>query len=382
MEDNSVVFHLADGVYVGSLNYQDHGTSDMTPTLSRTGTAITSKTSSYNALMQVKNLTDCIYDALQTRDSLTKQIEAIITENKVSGEKISAAVSMQASASNVKDAATQTQREVKKLKVQLQQAKAALEARRTAIATGCFTLQTDEESYPESQAVLPSLRTEQSRLKSHINGQIRRIATQLITIFPIEPIPHHPLCFTIAELYLPSAAQFSLASTSHGPPLSDETTAAALGFAAHITLLLANKLFLPLPYNIAYRGSTSTIFDPLTPSSQLGTSAKLPPNTTPTEENSPWRVYTLSQRGSADTRRFTWGVYLLNKCVEEVMGKVGIKCVDPRNTAANLKVLLSVLEGGRGDVPERKAGMVRGLSGLRTASTAPAGGLKGGEGDG
>lgn len=48
--------------------------------------------------------------------------------------------------------------------------------------------------------------------------------------------------------------------------------------------------------------------------------------------------------------RFEYGVLLLNKDVETLLEGEGCRLVDVRCTAGNLRLLMSVLVGGEGDV--------------------------------
>jgi hypothetical protein len=64
--------------------------------------------------------------------------------------------------------------------------------------------------------------------------------------------------------------------------------------------------------------------------------------------------------------KFEYGVFLLNKNIEFLMCKVGLRVLDIRHTLPNLKYLLYVLTAGSGELPARKAGGVRGLLGGRS----------------
>ena len=63
--------------------------------------------------------------------------------------------------------------------------------------------------------------------------------------------------------------------------------------------------------------------------------------------------------------KFEYGVFLLNKDIEFLMCKAGLRVLDIRHTLPNLKYLLYVLTAGSGELPARKAGGVRGLVGVR-----------------
>lgn len=121
--------------------------------------------------------------------------------------------------------------------------------------------------------------------------------TQLITflshIFPIEPAPSSPessLLFTIVGLPLPNS--------SYSPSMSDEVLSSALGYAAQVVFTLAGYLGVPLHYPIKSMGSRSAVLDPI--SMMRGP-----------------RAFPLYARG-VDRYRFDYGVFLLNKNIEQV----------------------------------------------------------------
>lgn len=54
-------------------------------------------------------------------------------------------------------------------------------------------------------------------------------------------------------------------------------------------------------------------------------------------------------------------MFLLNKDIEFLLNKQGLRVLDIRHTLPNLKYLLYVLTAGTSDIPARKAGGIRGL---------------------
>jgi hypothetical protein len=59
--------------------------------------------------------------------------------------------------------------------------------------------------------------------------------------------------------------------------------------------------------------------------------------------------------------RFEYGVFLLNKNIEILSNALGLRPVDIRHTLPNLKYLLYVATAGKGELPARKAGGIKGL---------------------
>lgn len=186
-----------------------------------------------------------------------------------------------------------------------------------------------------AQSKLKECHTLVSRNHEEIQGQIQRICEDISHIYPIDPIAHKPLLFTIRALPLPNSNYSDTAA-------DDDAIDAALGFVSHLVYLLSFYLSAPLPYPIQPYASQSFIKDPI---------SILPPTQ---------RTFPLHRKSSL-TYRFDYAVFLLNKDIELLMARQGLKMLDVRHTLPNLKYLLYVLTAGRKEVPGRKAGGVRGL---------------------
>ena len=351
---------MTDGVYTSFFELPNlnspYDNSLLTPTqLPRTATLQPSPTSTFDALMKLKNLAECIDDAIQTQAEVAQQIETFLREKNGPNDAIAKADAAMASATAAENAMKLTKREVQKMRAERDERRGMLDTRRTNLKTAGLDQGKQETDLAREQQELENTRAEHAQTRKELLGQTRRIAQHLLDIFPIEPIEHKPLCFTILDHHLPNAKTFENEASPN-----EEATAAALGYVCEIVTFLEQKFEIPLPYSISCRGSSSDIFDPLSPARELGSTIQLPPGQLPNRENSIFRIFPLYQRGTI-TKRFNWGVYLLNKNIEELMSKNGLKIMDPRNTLANVKYLLTVLSSGSGQMPQRKAGEIKGL---------------------
>ena len=390
--NNSIIFHMIDGTYASFSDLPDVesvlNSVHAQPPTPRSATLPPRDTSSFDALMKLKDLAECIEDAEKTRAQITQQIESIIGKRKKATDEIAAAAQKQASLKSVEDALAKTRREVQKLQEERSTRQTNLKDRRTAVNNQESTQRGGEAELRAAMVQLDDKRNRQSQIKSKVSGQVRRVAQDILDVFPIEPIDKHPLCFTIRSLFLPNARSFETDHTSSSAPprSSDETTAAALSYVVQILSMLETDLAIPLPYMPLAYGSASTIFDPLSSASELGLSShssspayllagpfsKSPDNISdgtgisqyaPTPSTHPFRLFPLYQI-STPPKRFRWAIYLLNRDIEELMAQSGCgRALDPRNTLANLKYLLTVLASGKGEMPGRKKGVVRALDG-------------------
>ena len=282
--------------------------------------------------MRLSNLDDCIQDALSTREKLASQISHLLQEQKQSLDSINFSSQAEQSLTSTNRSLTTCRRQLTAVQARRSELQASLKARRVAITSGDTTHQRAQTNLVSAQMNLSSRRSLLQTTKSSVSGQIRRICEDLYRIYPIEPIDHKPLSFTIRDLHLPNAA-----SPSISPNTDPAMTAAALGAVAHVTHLLSFYLSAPLPYPPTPHGSTSTIFDPISTSMQSHAA----------------RTFPLYEKGAV-TYRFEYGVFLLNSDIELLMSRQGSRMVDQRHTLPNLKYLLTVLTAGKGALPARK----------------------------
>ena len=364
LPDNCVIFHLSDGVYTSFIDLPNLSTLEtlrsplQTP---RSATFPVQKTSSFDALMKLRNLAECVEDAVNTRATIAKQIESIIEENRNNNDEIASATVGEAAAGAVQDAVRNVKQTIRKLNDAKSGRTNNLDMRRKAMLDQRHEQESGESALRKDEAVLQEKANEHRQLRIDMAGQTRRIAQRILDIFPIEPITGKLLCFTIGGHFLPNAKTFETDLS-----FDVEVTAVALGHVGLIVTILESKLEIALPYPMTYRGSTSEIFDPLSPAQELGSTVQLPEGELPNRANSLFRVFPLYAKGTV-LKRFNVGVYLLNKNIEELMSKRGLKVMDPRNTLANMKYLLTVLASGTGEMPNRKVGDIKGLS-IRTRS--------------
>jgi UV radiation resistance-associated gene protein len=113
--------------------------------------------------------------------------------------------------------------------------------------------------------------------------------------------------------------------------LDKEEIAIALGYTSHTVLLLANYLFIPLKYPIYFKSSRSSILDIISNavvgSRQFVMLTRFP----------------LYSKG-AETLRFEYAVFLLNKDIEQLMNAVGLPVRNLRNTLSNVQAIAQRLE--------------------------------------
>ena len=337
---SAILFHLTDGIYTSLTDLPfDQTLPVITPQAKQLHNS--EPTSSFDALMRLSNLDDCIQDALSTREKLTGQINKLLDDQKAARDAVQDASQADESLATTNRYLAACRRQVQAARKRRDELQASLAARRAAMKTGAEAEKRSRQQLESAKQDLSSpQQSRQSATKFGLAGQIRRIGEDLSSIYPIDPLTTGSLAFTIRSLHLPKAGA--------APPPEKDTaiTAAALGHTAHLTYLLSFYLSVALPYPITLHSSTSTIYDPIS-------------TTMPSE---PARTFPLYQKGAV-AYRFEYGVFLLNADIELLMSRQGARMVDLRHTLANLKYILTVITEGKGEVPGRKKGQIKALNG-------------------
>jgi hypothetical protein len=304
--------------------------------------------------MRLSTLDECIQDALATRAKLEKEINHILDSNAESIRTVRDVSFRNNALSDINDAVTTERKRLATAKRRRDDLQARLQQRKDYIHNGYDDIQAGEAEMSNLSAEIKTTKEQLTSATDETLGQRRRICEDLQRIYPILPLPHKTLQFSIRDLLLPNS------TFDDTTPTSSEATSAALGHVALLVDRLQYYLSIPLPYPITARGSTSTILDPISViAGGVGKGS---------------RIYPLFPNRGARFR-FEFAVFLLNKDIEVLSGKLGLRVLDLRQTLPNLKYLFYVATAGKGEVPARKAGGIRGF--LRSG-----GGDRGSAGDG
>lgn len=336
---NSILLHFSDGVYT---NLTDIPSVELSPNSAGQRAAadgVVLPTSSYDALTRLANLDECVQDALATRWRLEAQIGAILKQNETALATESDATKAQDHLTSIKQAVASERKQVRSAAKRKNELIASIQARKRAMEHGRLAQEKARCHLPDAQEKLVTSEHLLGQTTEETKGQIRRISEDLMVIYPIDPIPEKSLAFTIAGLPLPNS-QFE--------DIDRDEVAAALGHTAHLVYLLSFYLSVALPYPTSPNLSTSLIQDPV--------SQDLPQRTFP--------LYPVSA-----AYRFEYGVFLLNKNIEFLLNKTGVRGLDIRYTLPNLKYLLYILTASTPEIPARKAGGIRGLLAGRLTPT-------------
>lgn len=151
-----------------------------------------------------------------------------------------------------------------------------------------------------------------------------RLMRELEFIYPIQLEDARALLYSIAGLALPNGVATTHPKSGalvHKTHLED--TASALALVAQIVLLASTYLHTSLHYSLRAIGSRAVVQD--------GISVMSGP-----------RTFALYGKGT-EPYRYEYGVFLLNKDIEQLMMAHGVPVLDLRNTLPNVKNLLVTL---------------------------------------
>ena len=310
--------------------------------------------STYDSLLKLSALDECIQDALSIREKLADDIDRIFARHRETFSKIDRKPEALEAVKAAESAVVVQRRRLQKAAKKRDELRGQLQIRRDAIRDGRRNQKKEESTLKNARQHLSYKQHELQQLRQLICGQRRRVCSNVADIYPIDPVPEKSFAFTIRGLALPKAS-FDGFSSSY----EDTVIAAALGHVVHVISLLSLYLSSLLPYPVSFMCSTSSIVDVLA----MTTGS---------------RTYPLFPR-SGPRFRFEYGVFLLNKNIEMLTSRLDAKVLDIRHTLANLKFVLYLATAGEGELPARKAGGLKGLMLRKSlAVAAPGIGLRSG----
>ncbi|PIA48696.1 hypothetical protein AQUCO_01400930v1, partial [Aquilegia coerulea] len=207
-----------------------------------------------------------------------------------------------------------------------------------------------------------ALSTAKNQLQKMLRVRLQYMVLQISTLYPVKasmgsrheesdlsaivnrsgnptgPKPVSPGSLTISGLQLTTLPLKKMSFFSDKKDI--QRSATALGYIAHVVLLIGSYLDVPLRYPLRMGGSHSYINDYASSvecaSSDTLSNPILFPNLKATE-------FPLFLEGQ-DTTRAAYAIFLLNKDLEQLLNFIGIQSLGPRHLLANLKELLRAIQ--------------------------------------
>ncbi|KAF9787006.1 hypothetical protein BJ322DRAFT_1053163 [Thelephora terrestris] len=289
------------------------------------------KTASWNDLLKLVNLHVVICETRRNLAEVEHNVDLLIEDDLIQPLKREES-QLQRRISDIECDRQGVLDDASSLNERIRAKRGELTKRRNTLAEAHRFLGDQRDDANEADMLLHAESSNLAALRSRLAPTRTTLLSVLASIFPIELLSTPDLLYTILAVPLP----IPLSATEPGPPLSmpshkdvtEEGVATALGFAAQVVQLMALYLGEVLVYPITCIGSRSLIKDGI--SAMVGS-----------------RMFPLFSKG-VDTYRFEYGVFLLNKNIEMLMGNYNLRALDMRHTLPNLKNLLLTLTSGEG----------------------------------
>ncbi|KAF3202015.1 hypothetical protein TWF679_011141 [Orbilia oligospora] len=303
--ENCVVIILSDGCYTVFSELDPKLIKKyVAPRPTKKVLAEAAESCSFDAILKLKNLEECIYDAMETQAHVEQQMDSIASSK---AEYLSHVRALDEENLELKDARKIVSRERKRLEAlrkHRDSLKQSISGRKAAIDAGIENRAVAKLHLQNAKQLLHQRAVE-------AGNTVTAMVFVLTSVFG--QIPEQPLNFTICNLHLPNE-----------PPEghNEDVIAAALGYAAHLVYMLSFYLSVYLRYPVIPKGSSSMVQDPI---SVIQGS----------------RYFPLWAKG-VPYFRFEYAIFLLNKNIEQLMESQKCIVLDIRQTLPNLKYLLYV----------------------------------------
>ncbi|XP_005172712.1 UV radiation resistance-associated gene protein isoform X1 [Danio rerio] len=193
----------------------------------------------------------------------------------------------------------------------MQKERAQLIKKEEASSTKQQDLESERTTLTDLQKECTAKRELFLKSKAQLTFRCRQLISELSYIYPIDVNNQND--YVICGVKLPNSEDFQAKD--------DGSIAVALGYTAHLVLMISCFLQIPLRYPVIHKGSRSTIKDTITD--------KL------TEKEREFPLYPRGERF-----QFEYGVYLLNKNIAQLRYQHGLSTPDLRQTLPNLKNFL------------------------------------------
>ncbi|KAG5513809.1 hypothetical protein PMAC_000847 [Pneumocystis sp. 'macacae'] len=267
---------------------------------------------SYNDIMKLNTLEKCIWDANNSKKTLTMSLEKYLDKYykifEIQKQKNKSSKHL----TELEDTIILENKKLKEAEKYKHLLQKSLNARRESMKISYKNQQNVANYLEDAKKTLQYRKATLHQILNKISMHRSRIIAELHNIFPIEPIIGKPFDFTICNLLLPNTNHYKY---------DQDHVAAGLGYTAHLIYLLSFYLRIPLRYPIRPMCSRAVIEDPI--NTLHGSKTSFP----------------LWLKGQ-DHSQFDFGIFLLNKNIEQLMNSQSLIVTNLRHTLPNCKCLL------------------------------------------
>ncbi|KAI9278965.1 UV radiation resistance protein and autophagy-related subunit 14-domain-containing protein [Phascolomyces articulosus] len=268
----------------------------------------------FNNLLKVNTLKQCIFDTQKSADQVRQDISDILMNEDHRFRLARERDQRQCKLEGIEGELVKEKNSIRIGRQRIVEMKKLLEKRKSELDKSHQRLETEKEDLKDNEQLLERSIHTHEQIFHQLNRRKKELVADLFSIYPIEQSFDDIHQFCIRDIYLPNSVYTGC---------NDESIATALGFTAHLVSMLAFYLDIPLRYPIRPMGSRASIKDPV--SSISG----------PTE-------FPLYAKG-VDRYRFEFGVFLLNKNIEQLMNAYGLIVIDLRYTLPNIHYFIQAI---------------------------------------
>uniref|UniRef100_A0A3B4WMW8 UV radiation resistance associated gene n=1 Tax=Seriola lalandi dorsalis TaxID=1841481 RepID=A0A3B4WMW8_SERLL len=307
---NEIIFGLNDGYYAADFDHKDQSERKKNSLLQVDQSSVRNSYSVFS-LLRLHTAQRAIKQNQVTVQKIGKEIEeklrttATCTERKKERECMQLRIAVLRSE-------LQRQRKALGREIDLRQKeRAQLQKKgKEAFSAQHECLKEEKESLTKLQKECTAKREQFLKSNAQLTFRCRQLLSELSYIYPIDA---NQSDYVICGVKLPNSEDFQAKD--------DGSVAVALGYTAHLVLMISCFLQIPLRYPVIHKGSRSSIKDTIT--DRL------------TEKEREFPLYPRGERF-----HFEYGVYLLNKNIAQLRYQHGLTTPDLQQTLPNLKNFL------------------------------------------
>ncbi|XP_076875570.1 UV radiation resistance-associated gene protein [Brachyhypopomus gauderio] len=307
---NEIIFGLNDGYYAADFDQKDSSEGRKNSLLQVDQSSVRNSYSVFS-LLRLHTAQRVIKQTQVTVQNIGKEIEEKLQTTALCTEQKKERESMQLRLGALRSELERQKKALVKEMDALQKERGHLQRKEEAFSTQRQKLEEERSSLADQQKECTAKRETFLKSNAQLTFRCRQLVSELSYIYPINV--NQQSDYVICGVRLPNSEDFQAKD--------DGSVAVALGYTAHLVLMISCFLQIPLRYPIIQRGSRSSVKDTITD--------KL------TDKEREFPLYTRGERF-----QFEYGVYLLNKNIAQLRYQHGLSTPDLRQTLPNLKHFL------------------------------------------